>query len=356
MTSIVISVVILILGITVIIHAVTKEIQIPSILVAIVSFITIFMKYLLSSYIIRVGKKEKNSILLASGYESRTDVFSSVVVFVSILFMQIAKKIEIFKYADVVAMLLVGLLILKIGFELLKENVSSILDEQESDEEYLNQIKDILLESPEIRRVDKLKVLKFGTYYKLDAEVSMDPNMSLLKSHRHIHEAENRLRVFDDRIWYIQIHVNPDESYSLRKASKEDLEKIEEYRLKSVLDDSFSKEDKEKKEAFVSNETPKHLKDYQMILHDKDVIGTIGYYMVKDELYLEEIFIEKRFRYCGIGTRILKSIMEHHPNTSIYLWVRCENHYAISFYKKLGFKEEVVEANRVKMRLNKNKM
>ena len=181
MTSIIISVVVLILGITVIIHAVTKEIQIPSILVAIVSFITIVIKYLLSSYIIRIGKKEKNSILLASGYESRTDVFSSVVVFISILFMQIAKTIEIFKYADVVAMLLVGLLILKIGFELLKENVSSILDEQERDEDYLNQIKEILLESPEIRRVDNLKVLKFGTYYKIDVEVSMDPNMSLFK-------------------------------------------------------------------------------------------------------------------------------------------------------------------------------
>ena len=352
MTSIIISVVILILGITVIIHAVTKEIQIPSILVAVVSFLTIFIKYFLSSYIIRVGKKEKNSILLASGYESRTDVFSSVVVFISILFMQMAKKIPIFQYADVVAMLLVGLLILKIGFELLKENVSSILDEQERDETYLNQIKEILLESSEIRRVDNLKVLKFGTYYKIDVEVSMDPNMSLLKSHRHTHEAENRLRIFDDRIWYIHIHVNPDESYSLRRASKKDLEKIEEYRLNSILDDSLSKEEKERKENFVRKETQKHLEDYQMILHDKDVIGTVGYYMVENKLYVEEIYIEERFRYCGIGTRILKDIMKQHSNVLIYLWVRNENKFAISFYKKLGFKEEVVEESRIKMCLN----
>ena len=89
-----------------------------------------------------------------------------------------------------------------------------------------------------------------------------------------------------------------------------------------------------------------------MILHDKDVIGTLGYYMVEDKLYLEEIFIEERFRYCGIGTRILKGIIEHHPNIPIYLWVRNENRFAISFYKKLGFKEEVVEETRIKMRLN----
>ena len=89
-----------------------------------------------------------------------------------------------------------------------------------------------------------------------------------------------------------------------------------------------------------------------MIMHDKDVIGTVGYYMVDNELFLEEIFIEERFRYCGIGTRILKSIMEHYPNTSICLWVRSENLYAISFYKKLGFKEELVENSRIKMCFN----
>lgn len=68
-----------------------------------------------------------------NGYESRTDVISSVVVFLSILIMQLFNHLSIFKYVDKMATILVVFLIMKIGFELLRENISIVVEEQETD-------------------------------------------------------------------------------------------------------------------------------------------------------------------------------------------------------------------------------
>ena len=51
---------------------------------------------------------------------------------------------------------------------------------------------------------------------------------------------------------------------------------------------------------------------------------------------LDEIYIESDFRNKGIGTKIIKEILQE--NKVVYLWVYKENEKAISLYKKLGFK------------------
>ena len=130
LTSIVISIVVLTLGITLITNSFQKEIVIPDIIVIVVSIFTIIAKLILSNYIINKGKKYQNNILISSGYESRTDVISSIVVLVSIILMQLSNYFEILKYADILATIIVGLLIIKIGYSLLKENLSLLLDEQ----------------------------------------------------------------------------------------------------------------------------------------------------------------------------------------------------------------------------------
>ena len=75
-TSMIIGVIIIILGLGLINEVFNKEITIPSILVVIVSIFTIISKYIVSYYIYKKGVEYKNNILIASGKESRTDVYS----------------------------------------------------------------------------------------------------------------------------------------------------------------------------------------------------------------------------------------------------------------------------------------
>lgn len=209
LTSIGIGLVILFVGFSIIYNSYDNKIVIPSILVVLVSLFTIVSKYLLASYITRKGKEYKNNILISSGRESSMDVLSSVVVLVATTLMRFSNKIEILKYADKVATVVVGLFIIKVGFDVLKENISTILGEQEIDQEYLENIKRIITDEKEVICIDELNLIKYGYYFKIVCEVGMNGNLSLKKSHSIVEKIETKLKEYDDRNKYITIHVNP---------------------------------------------------------------------------------------------------------------------------------------------------
>ena len=209
LTSMAIGLIIIFVGFSLIYNSFNKEIVIPSVIVVIVSLFTIIAKFILSKYIIKKGKEYNNNILLASGKESSADVISSVVVLVSVVFMKLSNFIGIFKYADIVAIIIVGIFIVKVGFDVLKENISYILGEQETDKELIDKIVNEIFKEELVIRVDKLVMIKYGAYFKIVGEISMDENLTLRKSHDAVERIENNLKKYDERNRYITIHVNP---------------------------------------------------------------------------------------------------------------------------------------------------
>lgn len=217
LTSMGIGLIILFVGFGIIYNSFNSKLIIPDLIVIVVSLLTIIIKYILSGYVIRKGKEFNNNILIASGKESSMDVVSSVVALVSALFMQLSNIISVFKYADIVATIVVGIFIVKVGFDILKENISYILGEQETDEELIEKITNIITSEELIIRLDKLAMIKYGAYFKIVGEVSMDESLTLKESHDVVEKIERLLLEFDERNRYITIHVNP---YLVKKASK----------------------------------------------------------------------------------------------------------------------------------------
>lgn len=209
LTSIVISSVVIFIGLVLIGSVANKEIVIPSALVIVVSIITIISKIILSRYLIKQGVKYKNNILIASGKESSADVISSIIVLISGILMQFSSSISIFKYADMVASIIVGLFIINTGFSILKENISQILGRREEDEEFVSNIKIELFEFADVLAVDDVMIMKLGPYYKVSIELSMDSSYSLKKAHDIAHNIEKILMMKNEKIKYINIHVNP---------------------------------------------------------------------------------------------------------------------------------------------------
>ena len=209
LTSIIIGVVILILGIGLIYNSFTGNNVSTSSIVIIISILTITFKYILSKYIIKKGKEYKNNILIASGKESSADVISSVIVLFSALFMYLSKYNKIFSYADMIASIIVGLFIIKTGFEVLKDNISTIIDEQETDLEYIENVKNIILANGLVKEIDSLVLLKLGHNYKLTCDLSMDDSISIKEAHDELEEIEASLERYDERIKYKTIHINP---------------------------------------------------------------------------------------------------------------------------------------------------
>lgn len=207
-TSMIISIMIIFLGSTIIIKTFTEVITIPSKIVIIVTIFTIILKLLLSNYILKCGKKYNSNILISSGLESRTDVISSLVVLISSILCLLNKYIEIFKYADKVAMLIVGILIIKTGFNLLKENTSNILGESEINTELTKQVEKIILNKKEVIKIDELVLIKYGSYYKLISDIGMNENDSLKDIHNVLDLLEEQIKK-ETNIKFITFHVNP---------------------------------------------------------------------------------------------------------------------------------------------------
>ena len=66
-------------------------------------------------------------ILISSGKESYTDVYSSILVLVVIILSQFYDKINVLKYSDMIGSILISVLILSMGIKLLFQNLQKVL-------------------------------------------------------------------------------------------------------------------------------------------------------------------------------------------------------------------------------------
>lgn len=343
LTSIGISIVIIILGLTIINNSMHSKVVMSSLIVSIVSLITITLKYLLSEYIIRKGKKLENNILIASGKESRADVISSLVVFISAILSVFSKYIEVFKYSDKIAGIIVGILIIRTGFLILKENISIILGEQEIKGETLNKIRKIILNNKDIKTIDELIILKFGHCYKVSMEVSMNPDLTLLECHTIVDKLEKKLKKEIDKVEYITVHVNP-------------YHKLEEFNLTDACDDNkdfiFDMLEKLTPKKDISNYVNKHLKDTKIIKKNDQVIGGVIYYKENSRYLLDLIYIKDKYQNLGIGHNIIKNLIDNQKKNKTQLEVLKSNIKAIKLYKNLGFQIISETKNKYIMEVN----
>ena len=207
-TSFVIGLTIVLIGIILIKSISNNNVTIPSMIVIIVSLITIIIKYLVSKYLIIKGKEYKNLILISSGKESSMDVISSIFVLISSLLMQLSNKIIIFKYSDKIVSIIIGIFIIKMGISIIKESISKILDERENDKIVIEEFKKLIYSYKQIKNIDSLIILKSGLYYKITTEISMNPRITLFKAHKVAEELEDLLKE-KTKALYITIHINP---------------------------------------------------------------------------------------------------------------------------------------------------
>ena len=132
--------------------------------------------------------------------------------------------------------------------------------------------------------------------------------------------------------------MKKDIKYKLVKASKKDIPKLIQYKedIIYMYSKGLSGEEKENITEYIITSVNETLKDYYNILFDDKIIGSILVKDIQEGKLIDEIYIEKEFRNNGIGTDIIKKLIEN--NESIYLWVYKDNAKAVSLYKRLGFK------------------
>lgn len=209
LTSIVIGAVILALALSLLGNSLNAKNTIASNMVLYVTIFTILAKYLISRYILSKGVKYKSNLLIASGKESRSDVISSAIVIITYFLSKLSSYSKIFLYSDTIGTFIIGLIILKTAYRILKENIVSILGESEQDEEYLDKIRKIILENSEVVNIEELNIIKYGHYYQANITINMDSNVTLEDARAVSNRIKKKLINKKTRISYAKISINP---------------------------------------------------------------------------------------------------------------------------------------------------
>lgn len=209
LTSIVIGAVILALALSLLGNSLNAKTTITSNMVLYVTIFTILAKYLISRYILSKGVKYKSNLLVASGKESRADVISSAIVIITYFLSKLSSYSKIFLYSDTIGTFIIGLIILKTAYRILKENIVSILGESEQDEEYLDKIREIILENSEVVNIEELNIIKYGHYYQANITINMDSNVTLEDARVVSNRIKKKLINKKTRISYAKISINP---------------------------------------------------------------------------------------------------------------------------------------------------
>ena len=208
-TSLIISCFIIVLGFSIFKNSFSNRITIPNIYVSIVVLITITVKYLVSSLLIKKGKEINSTILISSGSESYTDVFSSLLVLIVILLSQFYEKISLLKYSDIVGSILISILILITGGKLLLKSLSLLIGESERSKEKLSKVKQIINNRDNTFKLKECILYKYGSYYEIFIIILVDGNMTVRDGHKLMDDIENDLLKSDLKIKFVNIHIEP---------------------------------------------------------------------------------------------------------------------------------------------------
>ena len=162
-------------------------IKVPSTLAAIMAVVGILINFIISSYIIKIGKEIKSPAIVADGKHQKTDIFSSIAVLVGVIVANMG-----FPILDPIVGMVIGVLIIKTAIEIGKENIDNIMGKVPSDD-LINQIKKIANETTKNESAHNIKIDYFGSYATVSLHIELDGDMSLNESHRIVHLVQENI-------------------------------------------------------------------------------------------------------------------------------------------------------------------
>lgn len=207
--NVIMGLVIIFIGFGVIYSSLHRTYHVPSKMLLVICSITIVIKLSLAFYMMKMGENYNNNELILSGFNSRLDVVSSIIVLITSSVAQFNKKLKILKYFDMIGMFIIGLLIVFAGYMFLKEVISSKIGLEEKNESLSDSISKIILNKKQVKEINKMNILKIGNCYKLVSDISMDGNLSLIDAHSISSKIERQIKKEIPKVRYITININP---------------------------------------------------------------------------------------------------------------------------------------------------
>jgi cation diffusion facilitator family transporter len=166
------------------------------------SIICLVIKELLFRYLLNVAKRAKSSLLLANAWHARSDAASSLVVAIGIIFNLLG-----YHSFDLIAAIIVGVMILKMGWTFSYEAIHALTDKA-ADTDEVEKIKKTILETPGVINLHDLRTRKVGDSIIADVHIEVKGTLTVAEGHAIAVEARNRV-MRSSRVLNLMTHIDP---------------------------------------------------------------------------------------------------------------------------------------------------
>lgn len=167
----------------------------------IVMLITLGVNLWVTNYESKKGKELKSSILISDAKHTKSDIYVSISVIVSLIAIKLG-----FIIVDTIVAGIISILIIKAGLEILLPGINILSDASviNSDEIY-----DLVIKVPEVQYCHKIRSRGKENHVMIDLHVGLDKNFTLDHSHKIAHEIGDMLKHKIEGVQDVIVHIEP---------------------------------------------------------------------------------------------------------------------------------------------------
>jgi cation diffusion facilitator family transporter len=178
----------------------------PGLMALWAALLSVVLKEAVYHYSMVEARKLNSQAVEANAWHHRSDALSSVGTAIGIggaIFLG-----QRWAVLDPVASTVVGVLIIKVSVELLRNGIGDLM-EHSLPEEVENEILQLAASVPGVVEPHELRTRRLGNHYAIELHILMDGNITLCEAHEKASEVEDLLRAHYGSETHIAVHVEP---------------------------------------------------------------------------------------------------------------------------------------------------
>ena len=183
-----------------------EQLEAPGKLALWAALLSILVKEGLYHYTVRKGKTLHSQAVEANAWHHRSDALSSIGTAIGIggaIFLG-----QRWAILDPVASIVVGVFIIKVSVELLRNGIGDLMEHSLPDE-VEDEILRLAASVPGVVEPHELRTRRLGNHYAIELHILMDGNITLCEAHDKASEVEDILRAHYGSETHIAVHVEP---------------------------------------------------------------------------------------------------------------------------------------------------
>ena len=167
------------------------------------AFISILVKEVLYRFTIKIGEEINSRGLIADAHHHRSDALSSIAALIGIGGAKLG-----FRFLDPLAGLVVAFLILKVGYEIMRDTSYELMDGR-PDKDKIDNIRSLADSIEGVQEIRDIKLRSYGPNYIVDLKIVVIDQLSVAEGHNIAREVKSEIINNTEDVKDVLVHVDP---------------------------------------------------------------------------------------------------------------------------------------------------